>query len=294
MAATMSARSVGAFMGTGVASGSGRRTDAGVPRQLVGSRCAPPQLQSSFLGSAMTLKPQQATAKQGAGVVCMGQKVHPTGFRIGITEDHNSHWYGKGDKYAKLLQEDEEIRDMVFKYVRKNVRTPTNYGGVVKVGVDRVVDKVNVRIFTGYPGLLIRNDSVYKLRDLLKQKLAKNHRVLEISLVELSKPDANAGILAEFIGQRLEERVPFRRVAKEVLDKVYGLGVLEGIKIQVAGRLNGVDIARTEWIREGRVPLHTLRAQIGYAEYSANTIHGVLGIKVWVSQGERLLSARIT
>jgi ribosomal protein S3 len=88
------------------------------------------------------------------------------------------------------------------------------------VGVDRVVDKVNVRIFTGYPGLLIRNDSVYKLRDQLKQKLAKNHRVLEISLVELSKPDGNAGILAEFIGQRLEERVPFRRVAKEVLDKV--------------------------------------------------------------------------
>ena len=208
----------------------------------------------------------------------MGQKIHPIGFRLGYTKDHQSCWYADTKRYPELLQEDRLIRD----YVNKELSN----AGISQVKIERKADQIDLAIHTARPGVVVGRGGtgIEKLRTDL-QKAVGNNRQIRINVIEVSRVDADAVLIAEYITQQLERRVSFRRVVRQAIQRAQRAEV-QGIKIQVGGRLNGAEIARTEWVREGRVPLHTLRADIDYAYRTALTIYGILGVKVWVFKGE--------
>jgi small subunit ribosomal protein S3 len=208
----------------------------------------------------------------------MGQKVHPIGFRLGITKEHQSSWYADKKQYSQLLQEDYKIRQ----HIAKNL----DNAGIADVRIERKADQIDLGIYTARPGVVVGRggSGIEKLRSDL-QALFKHQRQFRVNVVEVSNVDADAALMAEFIVGQLERRVSFRRVVRQALQRAQKAEV-KGIKIQVSGRLNGAEIARTEWIREGRVPLHTLRANIDYSYRTASTIYGILGIKVWIFKGE--------
>ena len=207
----------------------------------------------------------------------MGQKVHPHGFRLGVIQNWSSVWYAnKG--FAELLHEDLKLRD----YIKKRLYQT----GVARIDIERAGRKTKVHIFTARPGLVIgqRGQEVDKLRFEL-EKLTGHE--LGINIHEVLSPELASTLVAESIAQQLQRRISFRRAMKKAIQSTMRLGA-KGIRIRVSGRLNGAEIARTEWTREGRVPLHTLRADIDYATKLASTTYGVLGIKVWVFKGEVL------
>lgn len=208
----------------------------------------------------------------------MGQKVHPIGFRLGYTKDHLSCWYAEQKQYPELLQEDYKIRQ----YIDKNLSNAS----ISEVHIERKADQIELAIHTARPGVVVGKGGkgIEELRKNLQQKL-ENKRQVRINVIEVANVDANAALMAEFITSQLEKRVSFRRVVRQALQRAEK-AELPGIKIQVSGRLNGAEIARTEWIREGRVPLHTLRANIDYSYRTANTTYGILGVKVWIFKGE--------
>lgn len=226
------------------------------------------------------------------GIANMGQKVHPLGFRLGVSQAHYSNWCAKVREYSTLLYEDEKIRSSIYDYVRKHVRTSSNYGGVASVKIDRKTDLVQVEIHTAFPAMLVRNrgntsaqlptHGLAQIRHNVERILLLSHKKLKMTLVEVDKPYREAVILAEYIALQLESRVAFRKTMKRAMELANEQGRVSGVKIQIAGRLNGAEIARVEWARQGRVPLQALRAQIDYCHYSAHTVYGVLGIKVWV------------
>ena len=209
----------------------------------------------------------------------MGQKIHPVGLRLGITQEHRSRWYADQSRYPELLQEDHRIRQ----YVEKNLAN----AGISDVRIERKADQIDLEVLTARPGVVVGRGGagIESLRVGLQKELRDNSRQIRINVVEVSRVDADASLIAEYIVQQLERRVSFRRVVRQAIQRAQRAGV-EGIKIQVSGRLNGAEIARTEWTREGRVPLHTLRADIDYAYKTAQTTYGILGIKVWVFKGE--------
>ncbi|MGK7935985.1 MAG: 30S ribosomal protein S3 [Xenococcaceae cyanobacterium] len=208
----------------------------------------------------------------------MGQKIHPIGFRLGVTKEHLSRWYADPKRYPELLQEDHLIRQYVIKGLSN--------AGIAKVRIERKADQIDLEIHTARPGVVVGRggSGIEKLRTEL-QELVGNQRQIRINVIEVSRVDADAALVAEYITQQLEKRVSFRRVVRQAIQRAQRAEV-QGIKIQVGGRLNGAEIARTEWVREGRVPLHTLRADIDYAYRTALTIYGILGVKVWVFKGE--------
>ncbi len=210
----------------------------------------------------------------------MGQKIHPTGFRLGITKEHRSRWFADSKRYPELLQEDHKIRQ----YVDKNL----NNAGISDVRIERKADQIDLEVHTARPGVVVGRggSGIEKLRTEL-QELLGNNRQIRINVVEVARVDADAELIAEYIVQQLERRVSFRRVVRQAIQRAQRAEV-QGIKIQVSGRLNGAEIARTEWTREGRVPLHTLRANIDYSYRTAKTIYGILGVKVWIFKGEIL------
>jgi small subunit ribosomal protein S3 len=212
----------------------------------------------------------------------MGQKTHPLGFRLGIVQEHKSIWYAPFNKYASILEEDDKIRTYI------NTISRANYISNVKIYRNGLKDQIQVNIETGKPGILV-GDLGSGLKDLLKnlKKLLPDNRQLTIKVFEVEKVDLEAQLLANLVADQLEKRVAFRRAIRTALQRAQKENV-NGIKIQVSGRLNGAEIARSEWIREGRVPLQTLRAEIDYATAEANTIYGVLGIKVWLFKSEIL------
>lgn len=209
----------------------------------------------------------------------MGQKINPVGFRLGITQEHRSRWYADPNKYPALLQEDAKIRA----YVRKNLAN----AGLSDIRIERKADQVELEIRTARPGVVVGRGGagIETLRQGVQAALGDPSRQVRINVVEVERVDADAALLGEYIGQQLERRVAFRRCVRQAIQRAQRAGV-QGIKIQVSGRLNGAEIARTEWTREGRVPLHTLRADIDYAYCTAQTTYGILGIKVWVFKGE--------
>lgn len=209
----------------------------------------------------------------------MGQKIHPTGFRLGITQEHRSRWYSDTKRYPELLQEDFKIR----KFVQKNL----NSAGISEVRIERKADQIDLEVRTARPGVVVGRGGagIESLRAGLQKELGSGDRQIRINVVEVARVDADAALIAEYIAQQLERRVSFRRVVRQAIQRAQRAGI-EGIKVQVSGRLNGAEIARPEWTREGRVPLHTLRADIDYAYCIAQTIYGTLGIKVWVFKGE--------
>lgn len=208
----------------------------------------------------------------------MGQKIHPIGFRLGVTQEHRSRWFSDPKRYPEVLQEDYKIR----KYVEEKL----NNAGISEIRIERKADQIDLEIHTARPGVVVGRggSGIDNLRTSLQAALGSN-RQIRINVIEVTRVDADAGLIAEYIAQQLERRVSFRRVVRQAIQRAQRADV-QGIKIQVSGRLNGAEIARTEWTREGRVPLHTLRANIDYAYRTAKTIYGILGVKVWVFKGE--------
>jgi small subunit ribosomal protein S3 len=212
----------------------------------------------------------------------MGQKTHPLGFRLGIVQEHQSVWYANFNQYASILEEDDKIRTYI------NTISRANYISKVKIYRNVLKDHIQLTIETGKPGILV-DDMGNGLKNLLKnlKKLLPAGRQLTIKVSEIEFVDLEAKLLADLVAEQLEKRIAFRRATRTVLQRAQRQNV-NGIKIQVSGRLNGAEIARSEWVREGRVPLQTLRADIDYATTEAKTIYGILGIKIWLFKSEIL------
>ncbi len=212
----------------------------------------------------------------------MGQKTHPLGFRLGITQDHKSTWYADFNQYALLLKEDDQIRTY-FNELSKAASIAN-----IQINRNGLSDQIHLIIETGRPGVIVGDEGL-GIENLLSniKKFLPNNRQITINIVEVEKVNLNASLIAELVVKQLEERVAFRRAIREAM-QIAREDNVSGIKIQVSGRLNGAEIARSEWIREGRVPLQTLRADIDYSAKEAHTIYGVLGIKVWLFKNEIL------
>jgi len=209
----------------------------------------------------------------------MGQKVHPIGFRIGVTQTHRSQWFAKPKDYAKLVEEDLVIREFVER------RLPE--AGISRINISRQVDRLEIEFFTARPRALVgaKGETLTQIRDEIKAKLPETRNVA-LYVTKTQQPEMDAICIAENIAEQLEKRTPFRRTMRQAIMRARKAGA-EGIKVQISGRLNGAEIARHDWAREGRVPLHTLRADIDYATARAQTLYGILGIKVWVCKGEK-------
>ncbi len=212
----------------------------------------------------------------------MGQKTHPLGFRLGITQQHRSGWFAKFTNYAQLLEEDDQIRT----YLNKLTKT-TSISNII-IQRNGIGNQIQLTIETGRPGTLVGEGGL-GLKVLLTniKKLLPNDRQITLNIVEVENIDLNASLIADLVVKQLEDRVAFRTAIRKAMDNEDNDQV-RGIKIQVSGRLNGAEIARSEWIRKGRVPLQTLRADIDYSAKEANTIYGVLGVKVWLFKNEIL------
>lgn len=206
----------------------------------------------------------------------MGQKVHPTGIRLGIVKKHTSIWYANKGDYANKLNQDLKVREFVQKTLA--------HASVSRVDIERPANTARVTIHTARPGIVIgkKGEDVEKLRAEISRQMGVP---VHINIEEIRKPDLDATLAAQGVAQQLERRVMFRRAMKRAVQNAMRQGA-EGVKIQVGGRLGGAEIARTEWYREGRVPLHTLRADIDYATAEAATTYGIIGVKVWIFKGE--------
>jgi small subunit ribosomal protein S3 len=206
----------------------------------------------------------------------MGQKVHPTGIRLGIVKDHTSVWYADKKKYPEYLLSDLEVRD----FLRKRLAQAS----ISRIEIERPAQTARITIHTARPGIVIgkKGEDVERLRGEVSKMMGVP---VHINIEEIRKPELDALLVAQNVAQQLERRIQFRRAMRRVIQNAMRLGA-EGIKVRVAGRLGGAEIARSEVYHEGRVPLHTLRADIDYATWEAKTTYGILGIKVWVFKGE--------
>ena len=206
----------------------------------------------------------------------MGQKVHPTGIRLGIVKDWTSKWYADSKHFADLLNSDLQVRQ----YLKKRL----SQASVSRIQIDRPANNAHITVHTARPGLVIgkKGEDIDALRGEVSRMMGVP---VHMSIEEIRKPELDAQLVAEGIAQQLERRVMFRRAMKRSVQNAMRLGA-EGIKVNIAGRLNGAEIARTEWYREGRVPLHTLRADIDYGFAEAGTTYGIIGVKVWIFKGE--------
>lgn len=221
----------------------------------------------------------------------MGQKIHPVGLRLGISQEHRSIWFAKPNQYAILLTKDQKIRTCIRESIQKYVKTPLKYAGIARIDIQFNLDLVQIQIHTAFPSLLLETDTTNGTEEItvfsrLRENVQKliGHQKLKMVFCEIPQPYAQAIILGEYVASQLENRVAFRKAMKKAIEFANTQGKVKGIKIQISGRLNGAEIARVEWAREGRVPLHTLRAKIDYCHCPAQTIYGVLGIKIWVFQ----------
>ena len=206
----------------------------------------------------------------------MGQKVHPTGIRLGIIKKHTSVWYAEGRDYAQYLLVDLQVREFIKKKLAN--------ASVSRIEIERSAQTAKLTIFTARPGIVIgkKGEDVESLRRILTEKMGIP---VQINIEEIRKPDLDALLVADSVASQLERRVMFRRAMKRAVQNAMRQGA-EGIKVMVGGRLGGAEIARSEWYREGRVPLHTLRADIDYGTAEAHTTYGIIGVKVWIFKGE--------
>ena len=206
----------------------------------------------------------------------MGQKVHPIGIRLGYIKDWTSRWYGDNQRYSTLLLQDLKVRDFLKKKLA--------HASVSRIQINRPADNVHITIHTARPGIVIgkKGSDIEGLRQQVSKMMDSR---VQINVEEIRKPELDALLVAQGVAQQLEKRIMFRRAMKRAVTNSMRLGA-QGIKIKVGGRLNGAEIARSEWYHEGRVPLHTLRADIDYATAEANTTYGIIGVKVWIFKGE--------
>nr|QJD22498.1 ribosomal protein S3 [Myricaria laxiflora] len=213
----------------------------------------------------------------------MGQKINPLGFRLGTTQSHHSLWFARPKNYSDGLQEDQKIRDCIKNYVQKNMRTASSVEGIARIEIQKRIDLIQIIIYIGFPKLLIetRPRGIQELQTNVQKELNCVNQKLNIAITRIQKPYGHPNILAEFIAGQLKNRVSFRKAMKKAIELTEQADT-KGIQIQIAGRIDGKEIARIEWIREGRVPLQTIRAKIDYCAYTVRTIYGVLGIKIWI------------
>lgn len=211
----------------------------------------------------------------------MGQKVHPIGLRLGIIREHRSRWFAKANEYPAILREDYQIRQ----YIEKDSKL--SKAGIADIEIERKADQVELTLKTARPGVVVGRggSGIEELKANLEKLIGR--RQIRINVQEVQRVDAEARLLADYIVEQLERRVAFRRAVRQAIQRAQRAGV-QGIKIMVAGRLNGAEIARSEWTREGRIPLHTLRADIDYTNRTAQTTYGIIGVKVWIFRGEIL------
>jgi small subunit ribosomal protein S3 len=209
----------------------------------------------------------------------MGQKVHPIGIRLGITKEWASKWYADSKQYPEYVHTDFRVRE----YLKKKLKEAS----VSRIQIERPARKANITIHTARPGIVIgkKGEDIEKLRAEVSAMMNLPMQDVRVNIAEIRKPELDAQLVAEGIAQQLERRVMFRRAMKRAVTNTMRLGA-EGIKVKVGGRLNGAEIARSEWYREGRVPLHTFRADIDYGFAEAKTTYGIIGVKVWVFRGE--------
>nr|AKQ00763.1 30S ribosomal protein S3, small subunit ribosomal protein S3 [uncultured gamma proteobacterium Rifle_16ft_4_minimus_1061] len=214
----------------------------------------------------------------------MGQKVHPIGIRLGITKEWSSRWYADSKLYPQYVEQDNRIRE----YLRKKLKDAS----VSRIHIERSAKRANITVHTARPGIVIgkKGEDIEKLRAEIASLMRMPLHDVRINIAEIRKPELDAQLVAEGIAQQLERRVQFRRAMRRAVTNTMRIGA-EGIKVKVGGRLNGAEIARSEWYREGRVPLHTFRADIDYGLAEAKTTYGVIGVKVWVFRGEVFDSA---
>nr|YP_009663794.1 ribosomal protein S3 [Cuscuta boldinghii]QCW07719.1 ribosomal protein S3 [Cuscuta boldinghii] len=206
----------------------------------------------------------------------MGQKINPLGFRLGTNQDHYSIWFSKPKMYSESLQEDQKIRTFIKNYIRSTRISPYGVEGIASISIYKRIDLIEVIILLGFPKLLIEN----RPQGLVEELNCGNQK-LNIVITKIKKPYGNPNILAEFIAGQLKNRVSVRQAMKKAIELAEEADI-KGIQVQIAGRLNGQDIARVQWIREGRLPRQTLRATFDYCSYPVRTISGVMGIKIWI------------
>ena len=209
----------------------------------------------------------------------MGQKVHPIGIRLGITKEWSSKWYADSRNFPHYVHQDHRIRE----FLRKKLKEAS----ISRIQIDRPAKRANITIHTARPGIVIgkKGEDIENLRGEVAKFLGMPLQDVRLNIAEIRKPELDAQLVAEGIAQQLERRVQFRRAMRRAVTNTMRVGA-EGIKVKVSGRLNGAEIARSEWYREGRVPLHTFRADIDYGFAEARTTYGIIGVKVWVFRGE--------
>jgi small subunit ribosomal protein S3 len=206
----------------------------------------------------------------------MGQKIHPIGLRLGINRTWSSRWFAETKNYPAMVREDENIR--VF------VKKKLHAAGISRIDIERKADQVDVNIFTAKPGVIVGRGG-QGIDQLRKDLSGLTNKKVQINVQEVLRIEADSQLVAESIAQQLEKRIAFRRAMKQAMMRAMKSGA-KGIKVMVAGRLGGAEIARTEWMRDGRIPLHTLRADIDYGVTTARTVYGIIGVKVWIFKGE--------
>nr|YP_009243069.1 ribosomal protein S3 [Aconitum chiisanense]YP_009271077.1 ribosomal protein S3 [Aconitum carmichaelii]YP_009308117.1 ribosomal protein S3 [Aconitum austrokoreense]YP_009308514.1 ribosomal protein S3 [Aconitum ciliare]YP_009308600.1 ribosomal protein S3 [Aconitum coreanum]YP_009308685.1 ribosomal protein S3 [Aconitum kusnezoffii]YP_010502564.1 ribosomal protein S3 [Aconitum tschangbaischanense]YP_010874307.1 ribosomal protein S3 [Aconitum macrorhynchum]ANY59844.1 ribosomal protein S3 [Aco len=217
----------------------------------------------------------------------MGQKINPLGFRLGTTQSHHSVWFAQPKSYSEGLQEDKKIQDCIKNYVKKNMKISSGVEGIACIKIQKRIDLIQVIIYMGFPKLLIEGSprGIEELQSNVQKEFNSVNRKLNIAITRVAKPYGQPNILAEFIAGQLKNRVSFRKAIKKAIELTEQADT-KGIQVQIAGRIDGKEIARVEWIREGRVPLQTIRAKIDYCSYTVRTIYGALGIKIWIFTDE--------
>nr|YP_010132588.1 ribosomal protein S3 [Vicia cracca]QQD90334.1 ribosomal protein S3 [Vicia cracca] len=218
----------------------------------------------------------------------MGQKIHPLGFRLGTTQSHDSIWFAQPRIYSENLKEDKIIRDCIKNYIQKTIRLSPDVDveGIGRIKIQKKIESIDVIIYMGLPNLGIEEkslieDKIEELKTNVQKKINCVNREIKIEITRIPNVYRDPNILAEFIAGQLKNRISFRKAMKKAIELAEEAGT-KGVQIQIAGRIDGKEIARVEWIREGRVPLQTIRAKIDYCSYPVRTIYGVLGIKVWI------------
>nr|ATG26006.1 ribosomal protein S3 [Monopsis stellarioides subsp. schimperiana] len=214
----------------------------------------------------------------------MGQKINPLGFRLGTTQSHYSLWFAQPKKYSENLQEDANIRNYITNYIQKNLKIYSVVEGTTRIEIQKQTDVIKITIYTASSKLFTENQQPREMEEL-KRNLEKNfycvNRKLNLSIIRIAQPYRNPNILAEYIANQLRNRVSFRKAMKKAIELTEKANT-KGVRVQIAGRIDGKDIARVEWIREGRVPLQTIQAKIDYCSYPVRTLYGILGIKIWL------------
>nr|YP_010849908.1 ribosomal protein S3 [Lobelia montana]ASA37161.1 ribosomal protein S3 [Lobelia montana]WGH11189.1 ribosomal protein S3 [Lobelia montana] len=213
----------------------------------------------------------------------MGQKINPLGFRLGTTQSHYSLWFAQPKKYSENLQEDAKIRDYIKNYIQKKMKIYSVVEGITRIEIQKQIDVIKIKIYTASQKLFNekRPREIKELQRNLQKEFYCVNRKFNLAIIRIAKPYRNPTILAEFIADQLKNRVSFRKAMKKAIELTEQANT-KGIRVQIAGRIDGKEIARVEWIREGRVPLQTIQAKIDYCSYPVRTISGILGIKIWI------------